>query len=198
MIHWSEQVSHPEPTQLIYFDEKIPIADTRALAHWPKHPSTRIPIGRKLYPLRCRCQFKMLRTKLTSHAPRLARALSASRALQTEYDYLVIGAGSGGMASARRAASYPGTRVAVVEQARLGGTCVNVGCVPKKLMFIAADMSHKLHHDFLHYGFEDEETGGHLGQRTHFDWPKLKARRDAYVLRLNGIYERWGAAPRGH
>ncbi|GMF21318.1 unnamed protein product [Phytophthora lilii] len=94
--------------------------------------------------------------------------------------------------NARRAASYPGTRVAVVEQARLGGTCVNVGCVPKKLMFIAADMSHKLHHDFLHYGFEDEATGGHLGQRTHFDWPKLKARRDAYVLRLNGIYERWG------
>ncbi|EEY60687.1 glutathione reductase [Phytophthora infestans T30-4] len=94
------------------------------------------------------------------------------------------------MASARRAASYPGTRVAVVEQARLGGTCVNVGCVPKKLMFIAADMSHKLRHDLLHYGFEDEATGGHLGKRTHFDWPKLKAGRDAYVLRLNGIYER--------
>ncbi|OWZ06172.1 Glutathione-disulfide reductase [Phytophthora megakarya] len=94
------------------------------------------------------------------------------------------------MASARRAASYPGTRVAVVEQARLGGTCVNVGCVPKKLMFIAADMSHKLKHDFLHYGFEDEATGGHLSRRTHFNWPKLKARRDAYVVRLNGIYER--------
>ncbi|KAL4173027.1 hypothetical protein KRP22_008184 [Phytophthora ramorum] len=132
----------------------------------------------------------MLRTKLVSRVPRFARARSSSRTLQTEYDYLVIGAGSGGMASARRAASYPGTRVAVVEQARLGGTCVNVGCVPKKLMFIAADMSHKLRHDFLHYGFEDEATGGHLGQRTHFDWPKLKARRDAYVLRLNGIYER--------
>ncbi|KAG2922818.1 Glutathione reductase [Phytophthora cactorum] len=133
----------------------------------------------------------MLRAKLTSEVvPRLTRALSASRVLQTEYDYLVIGAGSGGMASARRAASYPGTRVAVVEHARLGGTCVNVGCVPKKLMFIAADMSYKLHHDFLHYGFEDEATGDHLGKRTHFDWPKLKARRDAYILRLNGIYER--------
>ncbi|KAL3658416.1 hypothetical protein V7S43_016549 [Phytophthora oleae] len=132
----------------------------------------------------------MLRTKLTLQTPHLVRALNASRTLQTKYDYLVIGAGSGGMASARRAASYPGTRVAVVEQARLGGTCVNVGCVPKKLMFIAADMSHKLHHDFLHYGFEDEEAGGHLGKRTHFDWPKLKAHRDAYVLRLNGIYQR--------
>jgi glutathione reductase (NADPH) len=132
----------------------------------------------------------MLRMKMLTRAPRLARALSALRTVQTEYDYLVIGAGSGGMASARRAASYPGTRVAVVEQARLGGTCVNVGCVPKKLMFIAADMSHKVQHDYLHYGFEDEATGGHLSQRMHFDWPKLKARRDAYVLRLNGIYER--------
>mmetsp|Transcript_57214 Transcript_57214/g.170576 ORF Transcript_57214/g.170576 Transcript_57214/m.170576 type:complete len:143 (-) Transcript_57214:1596-2024(-) len=52
---------------------------------------------------------------------------------QYDYDYLVIGAGSGGIASARRAASY-GARVAVVEKARLGGTCVNVGCVPKKVM----------------------------------------------------------------
>ncbi|KAF4318391.1 hypothetical protein BBO99_00006779 [Phytophthora kernoviae] len=132
----------------------------------------------------------MLRTTLTSRVPHLARALSASRALQTEYDYLVIGAGSGGMASARRAASYPGTRVAVVEQARLGGTCVNVGCVPKKLMFIAADLGHKLHHDLLHYGFEDAASGGHVSQHARFDWAKLKTRRDAYVLRLNGIYER--------
>ncbi|CAI5743637.1 unnamed protein product [Peronospora destructor] len=94
------------------------------------------------------------------------------------------------MASARRAASFPGTRVAVVEQARLGGTCVNVGCVPKKLMFLAADMSHKLQHDFLHYGFEDKTTGDHLGKQMCFDWAKLKARRDAYVLCLNKIYER--------
>jgi glutathione reductase (NADPH) len=50
-----------------------------------------------------------------------------------DFDYLVIGAGSGGMASARRAATY-GARVAVVEKGRLGGTCVNVGCVPKKVM----------------------------------------------------------------
>ena len=50
-----------------------------------------------------------------------------------DFDYLVIGAGSGGIASARRAASY-GAKVAVVEKGRLGGTCVNVGCVPKKVM----------------------------------------------------------------
>ncbi|KAI9913381.1 hypothetical protein PsorP6_006103 [Peronosclerospora sorghi] len=82
------------------------------------------------------------------------------------------------MASARRAATYPGTRVAVVEQGRLGGTCVNVGCVPKKIMYIAADMVHKT------------RTGGNLGERMHFDWAKLKARRDAYIMRLNQIYER--------
>jgi heterodisulfide reductase subunit A-like polyferredoxin len=53
-----------------------------------------------------------------------------------DYDYLVIGAGSGGIASARRAASY-GAKVAVVEKARLGGTCVNVGCVPKSKSHLA-------------------------------------------------------------
>ncbi len=50
-----------------------------------------------------------------------------------DFDYLVIGAGSGGIASARRAASY-GAKVGVIEKGRLGGTCVNVGCVPKKVM----------------------------------------------------------------
>jgi ribulose 1,5-bisphosphate synthetase/thiazole synthase len=52
------------------------------------------------------------------------------------YDYLVLGAGSGGIASARRAASY-GAKVAIIEQGRYGGTCVNVGCVPKKVMYNA-------------------------------------------------------------
>ena len=56
------------------------------------------------------------------------------------YDYLVIGGGSGGLASARRAAGH-GARVAVIEKARLGGTCVNVGCVPKKVMFNAATVA---------------------------------------------------------
>ena len=50
-----------------------------------------------------------------------------------DFDYLVIGAGSGGIASARRAATY-GAKVGVIEKGRLGGTCVNVGCVPKKVM----------------------------------------------------------------
>ncbi len=54
-----------------------------------------------------------------------------------KYDYLVIGGGSGGLASARRAAMY-GKKVLLMEKERLGGTCVNVGCVPKKVMFNAA------------------------------------------------------------
>ena len=58
---------------------------------------------------------------------------SAESSNEYDFDYLVIGAGSGGIASARRAASY-GAKVGVVEKARLGGTCVNVGCVPKKVM----------------------------------------------------------------
>jgi glutathione reductase (NADPH) len=95
------------------------------------------------------------------------------------YDLVVIGGGSGGIAAARRAAEY-GARVAVVEAGRLGGTCVNVGCVPKKLMWNAADLAGSLA-DARGYGF-DVSVGGH-------DWAALKASRDAYVAKLNGIYE---------
>ena len=97
-----------------------------------------------------------------------------------QFDLLVIGGGSGGLAAAQRAAGY-GARVALFEPARLGGTCVNVGCVPKKVMWNAAELAAALAHA-PHYGF-DVTTGGH-------DWAKLKRGRDAYVLRLNGIYER--------
>ena len=97
-----------------------------------------------------------------------------------QFDLLVVGGGSGGLAMAQRAAEY-GARVALFEPARLGGTCVNVGCVPKKVMWNAAELKAALSHA-PYYGF-DVTTGGH-------DWPKLKRGRDAYVLRLNGIYER--------
>ncbi len=100
------------------------------------------------------------------------------RAMSLQYDYVVIGGGSGGIASARRAAEY-GASVALVESHRLGGTCVNVGCVPKKLMWNAASLAHALE-DARGYGF-DLSVHGH-------DWPRLKAARDAYVARLNGIY----------
>ena len=96
-----------------------------------------------------------------------------------EYDLLVIGGGSGGLAHAQRAAEY-GARAAVIEYGPLGGTCVNVGCVPKKVMWYAAETQHHLDHA-ADYGF-DIDIRGH-------DWAALKARRDAYVTRLNGIYE---------
>ena len=97
-----------------------------------------------------------------------------------EYDLLVIGGGSGGLAHAQRAAEY-GARAGVIEYGPLGGTCVNVGCVPKKVMWYAAETRHHLEHA-ADYGF-DIHVNGH-------DWASLKARRDAYVTRLNGIYER--------
>ena len=63
--------------------------------------------------------------------------------MPTQYDYIVIGGGSGGLATAQRAVEY-GARVAIIEPGRLGGTCVNVGCVPKKLMWNAASLGHGL------------------------------------------------------
>ena len=99
--------------------------------------------------------------------------------MATKFDLLVIGGGSGGLAHAQRAAEY-GASAAVVEYGPLGGTCVNVGCVPKKVMWYAAHHAHSFHH-LADYGF-DVEVKGH-------DWTALKQRRDAYIERLNGIYE---------
>ncbi len=96
------------------------------------------------------------------------------------YDYLVIGGGSGGIASARRAAKL-GKRVAVFEPNPLGGTCVNRGCVPKKVMWMTAAMAESLH-DAPDYGFV-------LDTPPTFHWPTIKKARDAYVERLNGIYQ---------
>jgi glutathione reductase (NADPH) len=98
--------------------------------------------------------------------------------VQRDFDLLVIGGGSGGLAHAQRAAEY-GAKAAVVEHGPLGGTCVNVGCVPKKVMWYAAHQAHQLH-VAGNYGF-DIDVRGH-------DWQGLKERRDAYILRLNGIY----------
>ena len=98
-----------------------------------------------------------------------------------DFDFLVIGAGSGGIASARRAASY-GARVAIVEGGRLGGTCVNVGCVPKKVMWNAASIAETVH-GMEHFGFDGLDD-------ISFDWKILKRSRDQYIERLNGIYQR--------
>ena len=97
-----------------------------------------------------------------------------------DYDLVVIGGGSGGVATAVRAQSY-GARVAVIEDHRLGGTCVNVGCVPKKVMWYAASLAHMLD-DAPDYGFHLERRG--------LDWAALKSARDDYVARLNDIYAR--------
>ncbi|KAJ3112831.1 hypothetical protein HDU96_004132 [Phlyctochytrium bullatum] len=104
----------------------------------------------------------------------LATSMSAAKV----YDFLVIGGGSGGIASARRAASY-GAKVAVFENNRWGGTCVNVGCVPKKIMWNTAAIAEVLH-EAKGYGFDVEKKG--------FAWDALKTKRDAYIKRLNGIY----------
>jgi glutathione reductase (NADPH) len=94
------------------------------------------------------------------------------------FDYIVVGGGSGGIASARRAASY-GANVALIESGRLGGTCVNVGCVPKKVMFNAGNLADALK-DAQSYGFDIEVRG--------FDWDGFRARRSAYIHKLNGVY----------
>lgn len=100
-----------------------------------------------------------------------------------DFDLLVIGAGSGGIASARRAASY-GAKVAVVEKSKFGGTCINVGCVPKKIMWNAASIAETLH-EMHHYGFSGGESDD-----ISFDWKFIKEARDKFILRLNNIYER--------
>ena len=100
----------------------------------------------------------------------------------SHYDFLVIGGGSGGIGSARRAAGY-GAKVAVIEKQYLGGTCVNVGCVPKKVMFNAATVNEMIH-DSKQFGFEIDPAAVKL------NWGTLKTYRDAYITRLNGIYQR--------
>ena len=97
-----------------------------------------------------------------------------------EFDYLVIGGGSGGIASARRAAAY-GARVGLIEAASMGGTCVNVGCVPKKIMWTTSRIAEILH-DAPAYGFNIKQNG--------FDWGTIKKARDNYIKRLNQIYHR--------
>ncbi len=93
-------------------------------------------------------------------------------------DYLVIGGGSGGLASARRAASY-GARVAVIEAGPLGGTCVNLGCVPKKIMWNAAEIAESLELARA-YGFDLEVRS--------LDFGALRTRREAYIERMRGNY----------
>lgn len=95
-----------------------------------------------------------------------------------DYDLLVLGGGSGGVRAARMAAQR-GARVALVEAAALGGTCVNVGCIPKKLYSYAAGYAE---------AFEEAAGFGWSVPEPRFDWATLKANRAKEIARLNGIY----------
>jgi glutathione reductase (NADPH) len=98
-----------------------------------------------------------------------------------DYDFFVIGAGSGGVRAARLAASL-GKRVAIAEERYLGGTCVNVGCIPKKLLVYASHFAED---------FEDAERGyGWTVAERSFDWATLIARKDQEIERLNRVYEK--------
>ena len=98
-----------------------------------------------------------------------------------EYDYIVIGGGSGGIASANRAAMH-GAKVILFEGKEVGGTCVNVGCVPKKVMWYGAQVAETLHRYAGEYGFDVTIN--------NFDFATLKANRQAYIDRIHGSYER--------
>ena len=98
-----------------------------------------------------------------------------------EYDYIVIGGGSGGIASANRAAMH-GAKVILFEGKEVGGTCVNVGCVPKKVMWYGAQVAETLHRYAGEYGFDVTIN--------KFDCATLKANGQAYIDRIHGSYER--------
>lgn len=101
------------------------------------------------------------------------------------YDYIVIGGGSGGSGSARRAAGWYGAKTVIIESSRAGGTCVNVGCVPKKMTWNFASINENLHAG-RHYGYDIPES-------VKIDYSSFKRARDATITRLNGAYERnWG------
>ena len=163
-------------------------------------------------------RLQILAAQLPATQLRLLHGSSPAAAAATagdHFDYLVLGAGSGGMASARRAADLYGAKVAIVESGALGGTCVrcqrpvgtrrtngyhtlthlarrgrwlphmqvNVGCVPKKVMWNAAFVKDVVEHA--------DEYGHNFDMGTYsFDWDRLKRSRDGYVQRLNGIYQR--------
>ncbi|WP_226572549.1 glutathione-disulfide reductase [Mangrovibacter yixingensis] len=100
--------------------------------------------------------------------------------MSKHYDYIAIGGGSGGIASINRAAMY-GQKCALIEAKALGGTCVNVGCVPKKVMWHAAQIAEAIHQYGPDYGFDTTVN--------NFDWQKLLASRSAYIDRIHAAYD---------
>lgn len=99
--------------------------------------------------------------------------------IKQHYDFLIIGAGSGAMGAGRRAALF-GKKVAMIENKVIGGTCVNVGCVPKKVMFNLAN--------FLEEANVIKDYGVRGLENISLDFKDFKTQRDAYIKRLNVIY----------
>ena len=95
-----------------------------------------------------------------------------------DFDLITIGGGSGGVRASRMAASL-GARVAIAESRRLGGTCVNLGCVPKKLLVYGSQFA---------AAFEDARGFGWTIGDHGFDWSRLIANKDREIERLNGVY----------
>lgn len=97
-----------------------------------------------------------------------------------EYDIIAIGGGSGGIATMNRAGEH-GAKAAVIEEKKLGGTCVNVGCVPKKIMWYGAQIAESFHHYGPDYGFTSSDI--------QFDFAKLRQNREAYIDRARSSYD---------
>ena len=97
-----------------------------------------------------------------------------------EYDIIAIGGGSGGIATMNRAGEH-GAKAAVIEEKKLGGTCVNVGCVPKKIMWYGAQIAESFHHYGPDYGF--------TSSNVQFDFAKLRQNREAYIDRARSSYD---------
>ncbi|KAK1146907.1 Glutathione reductase [Aspergillus melleus] len=125
---------------------------------------------------------------LSRHFSSTSSAADASNMAPIEthqYDYIVLGGGSGGSGSGRRAAGWYGAKTLIVESGRSGGTCVNVGCVPKKMTWNFASINETLHVG-QHYGYG-------IPKDVNINYKHFKDIRDSTITRLNGAYERnWG------
>ncbi|KAG9318222.1 hypothetical protein JVU11DRAFT_303 [Chiua virens] len=165
LAHISSHLS--SPTYLVRFGviASVPKITTSSLLLAPAH--------------RTYSRLHQLSKSFTSSSAQMA---PVDRPQHERYDYICIGGGSGGVASSRRAALY-GKKIALIEVSpNLGGTCVNVGCVPKKIMWHVADLADKLRHASEGYHFQGVPE-------PKFDWAAFKPQRDAYIHRLNNIYE---------
>ena len=95
----------------------------------------------------------------------------STKTVSTHYDLIAIGAGSGGLSAAERAAMY-GKKCAIIESKQLGGTCVNIGCVPKKIMWYAGQLADAIE-DAKDYGFDSHNNG--------LNWQQLVKNRENYI-----------------